>query len=166
VNAARILAALAVAVVAAGTWSLHARTGAEPGPLSPLAWLVGGEWRPEVEGSCPARSFAWSSAGLVLRERREDSNGAPAGEVIYHWHHEKSEVALYGVLPEAHFEGVLRTAPDGALEIQWRLYEGADEPTFYREYLRPAGPSRLFWTLRQRQGEEEILTDEAILVRR
>ena len=164
--AARVLAVGAVMVVAGGTWSLNARARPETGPLAHLEWLVGGEWHPVVEGSGPVRSFSWSSAGHVLQERREASNGTPAGEVLYHWHHERGEVALYGVLHQAHFEGILRAAPDGAVELQWRLHQGADEPALYREHLRPDGPRRLTWTLRRKQETGEVLVQEASLVRR
>ncbi len=160
--------ALAVAIVAAGAWSLSRRASNQPGPLEPLAWLVGGVWRAEAGDPPPSRSFAWSGRGLVLRETREDSGGEPAGEVTYHWHHAKDEIAVYGVLPTAHFEGVLRPGIDAALELQWKLYgaDGSDSVELFRERLRPEGDDRMVWSLYRWEEKEERLVTEAVLVRR
>jgi hypothetical protein len=156
--------ALAVVIVAAATWSVRQDANARPGPLEPLGWLVGGVWRPEVSGTSPERSFAWSSEGLTLRETRREQ-GQPAGEVTYHWHHAKDEIALYGVLPSSHFEGVLRARPDGELELQWKLYRSPNDVALFREFLLPDGPDRLRWRLLRITESGDTLEREATLTR-
>lgn len=160
----------AALVVVAGTWSLGGHASSRPGPLEPLTWLTGGVWRPvegaAEEGAAPSRAFEWSSRGLVLRETRTDAEGDVAGEVTYHWHHGKEEIAVYGVLPEAHFEGIVRAPERGLLELQWKLYPGDDRIELYRERLRREGEDSLVRTLRRITENEETLEEETTLVRR